>query len=1028
MDDTPSNESTPAVNWEPQAVLSEAESAAVGQTPYGAPVSDPAPAVAVPSVPPALRRRELAAVLGVLVALLCMAYGNVIFAGRSLVFTDNYNPLDYRPLAQNYGPGLVPSGAWTSRNLLPYANFHDPGCAWWQWEPGGEFLRRALARGEWPWWDPYVGAGTPAMANLTQAFFFPPYLVLVALGNTPALKNVYFLALLLMAAASSYALLRKHGTSREAALGAGIAVLLCGGLNQNVGSFIGQAAACLPLALLLTRYTLERPSWRRTALLAVGYGAMALASFPPVLLAVFGTSAVYALVLSLGHQEPWRRLARYGVAAGLALGLVAFAYAPVFAIMIEALPQFERHYDGAALTTVPWVALSQLLSPVLMGGNRVLADPPMPSLAGGFTQSYVGVVVLLLAGLAAAEGRRDQRLFFGVLAGGVVVVAAKLVGIQPVHSLARLPGLDHIHFGYFSIPLGMLLALGAGLGLDRLVRGTVSRRHLAAMAGGLGLVVLALPMAALVRGALKHPLAASWLLRWYLLLALLVAAVGLALPLCRGAALSPRVRRLCVAGLLALLAAEGIGNTAYPRQNRWNVWQHPPPYVEQLIAHRHAGRIFSASALPANAGSAFELYQLDSLMAFNPPRVFELYARYAAARADLFLREADSLPPERVLDAANVALLVVREVRQPLLIDAQRRGGYRELFQDGYVRVLARDTEPRYYFTSSYRLTTAEGALAELPARRPREVLLERSPAFDAQPNAAGDPTVTARTLRNRVVLRLRAPRSGLVYCSETLASGWRAEVNGKSVPILAANYAFRAVPVPPGEVVVTLSYFPPGLRFGLLISLVALLGTIALALIRERLQVAGLEARGGGFSPRISRMLVGLGAAALLAGALTQAAHRDRPTAVAPAGKPVIPVQPPSFYRIEWGGVELPPTLTAGRHTWLLVSFKNAGTETWPDPQMADPVTRNAGGAVRLSYRWLDEQGQVVSDYQSRSDLPRPLRSGESITLPVEAALPAAAGRYRLQVDLVHELVDWFETRGAARFELTVTVQPAPE
>lgn len=975
-------------------------------------------------------RRELAAVLGLLAALLCVAYGNVVFAGRSLVYSDNYNPLDERPLAQNYGPGFVPASAWTSHNLLSYANFYDPGGAWWQWEPSGELLRHAMQRREWPWWDPYVGAGTPAMANMTPAFFFPPYLLLVALGDTPALKNAYFLALLLVAAASSYALLRKHGVSREAALGAGVAMLFCGGLSQNVGSMIGQAAVCLPPALLLTRHLLERPTWRRTALLAAGYGTIALATFPPLLLAAFGISAAYALVFCCAHQEPWRRLTRFGVGSGLGVGLVAFAYLPAFAAM-HGLPQLERTYAGAALSTVPWYSLSQLLSPVLMGGGKVLANPPMPDIGTASPLPYVGVVVLLLAGLAAAEGRRDQRLLFGVLAAGAVVVVAKLVGLQPVQSLAHLPGLDHIHFvPYYGIPLDMLLVLGAGLGLDRLLRGTVSRRHLAVIAAGLGLVVLALPAAAFVRGALKHPLAASWLLRWYLLLALLLATTGLAWPLCRGgAALSPRVRGLCTAGLLALLAAEGIVNTAYPRQNRWDVWKHPPPYVQQLIVHRQAGRVYSASALPANAGSAFDLYELDSLMAVNQPRVFNLYKRYAAPRAYLFLREAEILPPEKVLDAANVALLAIREAREPLITEALARGGYGEIFRDGYVRVLARATEPRYYFTSSYRLAGAEQALAELPARRSREVLLERPPGFGPEANAPGDPAVAARTLRNRVVLRLHAPRPGLIYCSETLAPGWRAEVNGKPAPILAANYAFRAVPVPAGDVVITLSYFPPGLRSGLLVSLVAALGTVVLTLARDRSPVAGLETRGGGLSRRVSRGIVALGATILLAGALAQAFafYRDRQAAAAPAGAASIPAQPPSFYRISWGDVALPAALTAGGRSQLLVSFKNAGTETWPDPEMADPVTHIPRGAVRLGYRWLDTQGRVVSDYQTRSDLPRPLRPGEAISLPIEVAMPAVPGRYRLQLDLVHELVAWFEARGAARLEISVDVQPTP-
>lgn len=791
--------------------------------------------------------REAAVIVSLLGTVLAAAYGNVVFAGRSLVYTDNYNPLDERVRAESYGSGFVPESVWTSRNLLRSANFHDPGATWWQWEPGGEFLRRAIHQREWPWWDPYVAAGAPAMANLTQSFFFPPFVAMVALGDTPAVKNAYFLALLLLAGASSYGLLRKHGTSREAALGAGLGVLLCGGLNQNVGSFIGQAAACLPPALLLTRYALERPSWRRTALLAVGYGTIALASFPPMLLAAFGISLVYALALIWSHVERWRRLVRFVIGAGLGLALVAFAYLPTLAVMGER--QIERTYEGAGLLTVPWLALSQLLSPVLMGGSKVLTDPPMRALGAGITLPYVGIVVLLLAGLAGTDGRRDQRLLLGVLAAGVVVVTAKLVGVQPVHALGRLPGLDHIHFAhYFGIPLSMLLALATGLGLDRLGRGTVSRRQLASVASGLGLVVLALPAVALVRGALRHPLAASWLLRWYLLLALLVVAVGVTWPLCRGGvALSPRRRGLFMASLLVLLAAEGIGNTAYPRQNRWDVWQHPPPYVRQLILHRQDGRIYSASAFPANAGSAFELYQLDSLMASNSARMFDLYQRYVATRSYLFLREAERLPPERVLDAANVALLAIREAHAPLIAAAESRGGYRQLFGDGYVRVLARITEPRYYFTSRYRVTSAERALVELPARGDREVLIERVPGFDSRPNAAGDPDVLAQVRRNEVVLRLRAPRPGLIYCSESQAPGWRAEVNGRSVPILAANYAFRAVPVPSGDVVVTMRYFPPGLRMGLLVSLAALLATLGLVLVRGRAPVSGLEPRGDG-------------------------------------------------------------------------------------------------------------------------------------------------------------------------------------
>lgn len=973
--------------------------------------------------------RELAAVCGLLLLLLAVAYGNVVFAGRSLVYTDNYNPLDARPLAQNYGPGLVPSKVWTDRNLAPWSNFHDPGATWWQWEPGGEFLRRALARGEWPWWDPYVGGGAPAMANLTQSFFFPPYLLLVALGNTPLLKNVYFLSLLLLAGATSYLLLRRHRLSAEGSLFAAVAVLFCGGLVQNVGSFIGQTAALLPLALLLTRWFLDWPSWRRTAALAGGYACIALASFPPLLVAIFGLAALYAAVLITVDADRRRRAMRYAVGVTVSLTLVTFCYLPALVVQREA-PQMARTYADAALTTVRWEAFSQLLSPVLMGGGKVYLSPPMPDI--GIQVPYVGIVVLLVAGLAGPLPRRDATLLFGVLAAAGGLITLKMIGIQPVHSIGRLPGLDHIHFAhYFGIPLGLVLCLLAAFGVDRLFAGGVRPWRLGLIAGGLVGVTLALPLIAYVRGALVHPRASDWLARWYLLVATLAVAIGLVIA-CGRAARTGRHFRWAAAGIIALLALEGTLNTFYPRQQRWDVWRHPVPYVQQLIAHRDLGRIFSSGTLPANATSAFELFGLDSLMTFNSGRMFDLYKRYAAPGAYLFLREADRLPPEGVLDAANVGLVALRELRSGLIGEAEKRA-YRRLWGDGDTRLFSRPTPPRYFFTSQYRVLPASQALVALAdPRPPREVLVETPPPFASSLNRATDPPVRARVDRNRVVLRLKAPRAGLIYCSEAHAAGWRATVNGAPVPILPANYAFRAVPVAAGEAVVELQYFPPGLPLGLVLSLAGLGGAVLLGWWRERSPLTPLSPRPARSDwPLPQKLVWALCAVVVVAGVGLEVGRRYhltslvRPSAMSAVMDPLRP-RPKSFYRVEWGGVQLPSRLKAGETVQLLVSFRNVGTETWPDPQMADPVNRRGAGAVRLGWRWWQADSDVlVSDYSNRLDLPSPLRPGESLTIPVDLPLPEQPGHYRLQVDLVHELIAWFENRGTARLLVPVTVEP---
>jgi hypothetical protein len=66
------------------------------------------------------------------------------------------------------------------------------------------------------------------------------------------------------------------------------------------------------------------------------------------------------------------------------------------------------------------------------------------------------------------------------------------------------------------------------------------------------------------------------------------------------------------------------------------------------------------------------------------------------------------------------------------------------------------------------------------------------------------------------------------------------------------------------------------------------------------------------------------------------------------------------------------------------------------------------------------------LSEYGVRSDLPWPLRPGERITLPILVATPQEPGHYLLQLDLVRELVTWFEDQGAGRLLIPVDVSAA--
>ena len=122
-------------------------------------------------------------------------------------------------------------------------------------------------------------------------------------------------------------------------------------------------------------------------------------------------------------------------------------------------------------------------------------------------------------------------------------------------------------------------------------------------------------------------------------------------------------------------------------------------------------------------------------------------------------------------------------------------------------------------------------AIGSLPAGR--EVILEKRPSFQSQPNREDDPTVEILLFtRNGYRLLVEAPRAGLLYCSGSFFRGWTAHVNEQRSEILRANYAFRAVEVPQGRSIVEFSYWPSGLKAGLVISSLSAFSLLATAFL----------------------------------------------------------------------------------------------------------------------------------------------------------------------------------------------------
>lgn len=142
-------------------------------------------------------------------------------------------------------------------------------------------------------------------------------------------------------------------------------------------------------------------------------------------------------------------------------------------------------------------------------------------------------------------------------------------------------------------------------------------------------------------------------------------------------------------------------------------------------------------------------------------------------------------------------------------------------------------------------------------------------------------------------------------------------------------------------------------------------------------------------------------------------------------ASSPTYDLPAETAYRVRWDFRSVPLTFEPGVVRYATVRVTNTSSSTWPSIRT---VRTSPPGAycIRLSYRWWDaDRENVITDYAARVDLPARLPPGKTVALSLEIQPPAQPGHYKLQFDLVQELVCWFEGRGAVRGIVDVHVQP---
>lgn len=707
------------------------------------------------------------------------------------------------------------------------------------WPVKSIFAALARSSAGLPLWNPLLASGQPFAANPEHAVFHP----LTALFLLLPFKSAYVLQVILpflLSAGSGLFLARVFRLSGAAAALSAVA-WAWGGATLSTLHLVPTLLTIAPLPAVLGFAVRLGSRTARSDVLGFGllYGLMALGGEPPVLM--MGT-VLAGIALLHGRQldgpaeadRPSLPVALRRLFAGGLLGVAvgAATLVPGASHALKTVRAAGLGEDVAYTFTTPAVRLAELALGdtwgILTAGGT---DGPSterlyPGKRAPFLISiYPGL--LLLAGVAAAwtPRRSPARLWAIPAALGVLL---SLGAATPVFPAARhLPLLSGIRFPerFLLMTLAALTVAGT-CGLSRLLARNSGGLRSAALGG-----MLALAVAACIASAGGAPAGAlvARVVRQIALLALGLALVTIAARSAAGSALRllpafllaadlasvdqplvgscpPAELRALPAPLLPLLESPPRGYVfhaaAHDRLRGERTSIASPPFLAQFGIASALDRDFDMTELVWSANATRTVLQT---LSGNLAQADAILARRGIAAVVTFRREAPASPSGAGVRSPeeSLALLAVPNP-QPLAFAAGRL-------------VLASGA------TGWRREVTAAAAGArDLAVVDPADA---RTPLPTVISPARVD--VVGREA-SRLVLRVDAagPDPSFVALNQTWDSGWEAQLDGRSTPLVRTDLSLSGLLVPAGRHDVVLVYRSVPVAVGAGLSLAALLAT----------------------------------------------------------------------------------------------------------------------------------------------------------------------------------------------------------
>lgn len=697
---------------------------------------------------------------------------------------------------------------------------------------------REMAHGNLPLWNPYIYGGIPFLGQFQSALLYPLNLLFLILPLAAAINWSFALHIFILGA-GTYAWTFHRGLRPAAACVSGAAAMFSGTFFFHI--YAGHLSNVCTMAWVPWVFLgIDRWLARRHAgwiFLSAGAVAMQIyAGHPQYVYYTAVMAGLYSLVHLAGvHRLP---LAAGGLLAiyPLAALLAAAQLLPGIRAAGESVRSGGVQYEFAAMFSFPPENFFTLLVPWFFGGRGESAYWGRCYLWEMCAYAGTGLLLLAACGMSQKAGRSTRTRLLLVFGTAIVLAMGSHTPLHPL-LFEILPGFSAFRgsskFVFFA---GLFLAVFAGMGANRLLRGEKPSLTLALAGGLLGLSLLGTGIV----------LARADGLPFFQNLVATVFQSG-------ESYLPPDIvqnteflrvvhqsgsRALVTAGIVWMIFA-GLFLPA----RRWQPAGHILIFAAVLELAWFARTTVASfplkdfkyqpvtEFLQENPGDfrTLNLFNPDASMLLRSENVWG-YDPSVLKRYAQLLHFSQGLDPEKAGQYLSFRgphpILALLRCRLALLPDPAKGGITIQPVAEPF---------PRFFLVSEYEVIPTRGEifqrLGDPSFDFKKQVILEEEPIPRPERGRAEYGVRLLSSSTDHWTIEVQTDKAALLIMTDSYSRDWRANPLPGSVQtsytLLPANWAIRAIPLAAGHHQLEIQYKPAGFKPGLLISLASLVGLV---------------------------------------------------------------------------------------------------------------------------------------------------------------------------------------------------------